>query len=298
MAVYGVSVIELPTSSQQLKLALLKEPSGTFLFNEVKEDKNPPEVVLFCLPSTASYVGSEQVHHDTKFLREILWRKKGTVVAVYSIAERNFLGGDENTVLNAIGGDIHARESLAAASLSALGGLDSEVAVQFGPSKQQDVVVLVGSGGREHALAVAIARSPLVSRVICCPGNDGTAAEGGKISNAEGVNVNQDSATVLDIVKRVGAQTVVVGPEDLLFDGLVDQLRTENPDLRVFGPSKAAAQFVGSKVRDYVTFSRVCRQIILNANRFVFVNVFLYRNLSRRVWMSSSALLLAMRIQW
>ena len=83
-------------------------------------------------------------------------------------------------------------------------------------TSQSDTVVLIGSGGREHALAVALAQSPLVKEVIVCPGNGGTQAEGGKISNAVDSNGNliskQDNDTVLELVKRVNAKMVVVGP--------------------------------------------------------------------------------------
>ena len=109
--------------------------------------------------------------------------------------------------------------------------------------------LLLGCGGREHALAVALAKSPLVGSVICCPGNGGTAVEGGKISNASDVNGKQDNATVFALVKRVGAAMVVVGPEAPLVDGLVDEMAVAFPDVRVFGPTKAAAELEASKVR-------------------------------------------------
>jgi phosphoribosylamine-glycine ligase len=89
----------------------------------------------------------------------------------------------------------------------------------------------------------------LVGQVVCCPGNGGTALEGGKISNAEGVNGKQDNDTVIALVKKLDAQMVVVGPEAPLVDGLVDELAKACPNVQVFGPTKAAAELEASKVR-------------------------------------------------
>ena len=189
-----------------------------------------------------------------------------SVVAVYDPATSSFLGGSAETVLASLGGapgggnsdELHvhgveaARGALASAALAALSKLDQEAADQLDPAsstKRKDVVIVVGSGGREHALAVALAKSPLVADVICCPGNGGTAVEGGKIRNAEGVNGKQDNATVISLVKRVGAHMVVVGPEAPLVDGLVDELANECPGVRAFGPTKAGAMLEASKVR-------------------------------------------------
>ena len=117
---------------------------------------------------------------------------------------------------------------------------------------QSDTVVLIGSGGREHALAVALAQSPHIKEVIVCPGNGGTKAEGGKISNAvdsDGKHISkQDNDTVLELVKRVNAKMVVVGPAQPLVDGVVDVLAVECPSVKVFGPSKAGAELEASKV--------------------------------------------------
>lgn len=244
---HGVTTID-PQRSQNFMLALCQAPYRVFLKNDAQENKNPPNILLYCLPSTVTeYLGFSKEASSVR--AKLLENNGSTVIAIYDAASGNFVGGNETTVLNAIGGDTQALESLAAASLSALANLDSLAATQLGPSKRQDVVIVVGSGGREHALAVALAKSPLVGSVICCPGNGGTAVEGGKISNAEGVNGKQDNATVLDLVKRVGAQMVVVGPEAPLVDGLVDEMATVFPNVRVFGPTKAAAQLEASKVR-------------------------------------------------
>ena len=118
-----------------------------------------------------------------------------------------------------------------------------------------DVIVLLGSGGREHALSVSLSSSPLVSKVICLPGNGGTSTEksGGKIINAtspsSGVPItNCDNKTVIELVTRVHADMVVVGPEQPLVDGIVDELQLKCPNVKVFGPTMAGAELEASKV--------------------------------------------------
>ncbi len=101
-------------------------------------------------------------------------------------------------------------------------------------------VLLLGSGGREHALAWKLAASPMLTRLYAAPGNPGIAKE------AELVALDvQDHAAVAAFctAKKIGL--VVVGPEAPLVAGLADDLRAAG--IRVFGPSKAAAQLEGSK---------------------------------------------------
>src|SRR5262245_28091879 len=102
-------------------------------------------------------------------------------------------------------------------------------------------VLVVGSGGREHALCWKIAASPLVGEVLCAPGNAGT----------QGVARNLEvAATDLDGIARLCAREkpdlVVVGPEDPLDQGLADRLRAGGTP--VFGPGRAGARLEGSKV--------------------------------------------------
>jgi phosphoribosylamine---glycine ligase len=102
-------------------------------------------------------------------------------------------------------------------------------------------VLVIGSGGREHALAWKIAASPRVSRVFVAPGNAGTAAE------AENVPIPADDIPgLLKFVQQNSIDLTVVGPEGPLVAGVVDAFQREK--LRIFGPSKAAAQLEGSKV--------------------------------------------------
>lgn len=101
-------------------------------------------------------------------------------------------------------------------------------------------ILLIGSGGREHALAYAIAKSPLTSRLYAAPGNAGIAEE------AELVALDvADHAAVIAFCKEKAIDFVVVGPEGPLVEGIVDDLAAAG--IKAFGPSKAAAQLEGSK---------------------------------------------------
>lgn len=101
-------------------------------------------------------------------------------------------------------------------------------------------VLLIGSGGREHALAWKLSASPLLSKLYCVPGNPGIA------EFAELVDLNvDDHAAVIAFAKDHAIDLVIVGPEAPLVAGLADDLRAH--DIQVFGPSKAAAQLEGSK---------------------------------------------------
>ncbi|PBB27501.1 MULTISPECIES: phosphoribosylamine--glycine ligase [unclassified Mesorhizobium] len=101
-------------------------------------------------------------------------------------------------------------------------------------------VLLLGSGGREHALAWKIAASPLLTKLYAAPGNPGIGAE------AELVKLDiTDHAAVTAFCREKKIDLVVVGPEGPLVAGIADDLRAEN--IRVFGPSKAAARLEGSK---------------------------------------------------
>ncbi|RJF93362.1 phosphoribosylamine--glycine ligase [Sphingomonas cavernae] len=101
-------------------------------------------------------------------------------------------------------------------------------------------VLLLGAGGREHALAWKLAQSPKLTRLFAAPGNPGIAA------HAELVEIDPaDHRAVIDFCIRNSIALVVVGPEAPLVDGLADNLRTMG--IAVFGPNKAAAQLEGSK---------------------------------------------------
>ena len=101
-------------------------------------------------------------------------------------------------------------------------------------------VLLIGSGGREHALASALAKSPLLTKLFIAPGNPGTATCGTNVV----VDVANHQA-VINFCKVMQIGFVVVGPETPLVAGIVDDLAQAG--IKAFGPSKAAAQLEGSK---------------------------------------------------
>src|SRR6476619_1401753 len=103
-------------------------------------------------------------------------------------------------------------------------------------------VLVIGSGGREHALAWKIAQSRRVSEVLVAPGNAGTAAEP-KCRNVAVAPTDIDA--LLALVDRAGVTLTVVGPEGPLVAGVVDRFRAAGH--RIFGPTAAAAQLEGSK---------------------------------------------------
>ncbi len=103
-------------------------------------------------------------------------------------------------------------------------------------------ILIIGSGGREHALAWKVAQSPLADKVFVAPGNAGTALE----NNIENVAIGaEDIPALLEFAKTKQIGLTIVGPEAALVDGIVDAF-TEN-NLKIFGPTKAAAQLEGSK---------------------------------------------------
>src|SRR5262245_21630684 len=101
-------------------------------------------------------------------------------------------------------------------------------------------ILLIGSGGREHALAWKLAQSPSVERLYAAPGNPGIA------SSAELVQLDvANHAAVAAFAKTHGVDLVVIGPEVPLVAGMVDDLTAAG--VTAFGPSRAAAQLEGSK---------------------------------------------------
>ncbi|HTO82560.1 MAG TPA: phosphoribosylamine--glycine ligase, partial [Methylomirabilota bacterium] len=101
-------------------------------------------------------------------------------------------------------------------------------------------ILVVGSGGREHALCWAIAASPLCDKLYCAPGNAGIAEEAACVAVAA-----DDVAGLVELARRERIDFVVVGPETPLVLGLVDRLAEAG--IKAFGPSAAAAALEGSK---------------------------------------------------
>ena len=101
-------------------------------------------------------------------------------------------------------------------------------------------ILVVGGGGREHALVWKLAKSPRVTKIYCAPGNPGI----GEL--AECVNISADNVKALcGFAQEHNIDLTVVGPEKPLTDGIVDYFAARG--LKVFGPSREAAQLEGSK---------------------------------------------------
>lgn len=105
-------------------------------------------------------------------------------------------------------------------------------------------ILVLGSGGREHALAWKIKQSPKCSGLFIAPGNGGTSEVGTNLP----VDINNHEA-IKELIRANAIDLVVIGPEDPLVNGLVDDLKADATfkDLRVIGPVKAGARLEGSK---------------------------------------------------
>ena len=102
-------------------------------------------------------------------------------------------------------------------------------------------VLVVGRGGREHALCWKLKQSKRVTGVFCAPGNAGTAQEGQNVP----LDPN-DFRALAQFARKENIALTVIGPEEPLVNGIVDHFQKEG--LRVFGPRKDAAELEGSKV--------------------------------------------------
>lgn len=102
-------------------------------------------------------------------------------------------------------------------------------------------IAIIGSGGREHAIAATISKSSLINEIFCIPGNAGTS----KIATNVEIDINQFDK-LHKYIKDKSIDLVVVGPEQPLVNGIVDYLEQFN--IKVFGPNKIASQLEGSKI--------------------------------------------------
>ena len=102
-------------------------------------------------------------------------------------------------------------------------------------------VLIIGSGGREHALCFACKKSPKVEKIFCIPGNAGTSLI------AQNVNINiNEFEKIKKFVNENKIELVVIGPEQPLVNGITDYLKKNK--IKVFGPNKIASQLEGSKI--------------------------------------------------
>jgi len=113
-------------------------------------------------------------------------------------------------------------------------------------------ILVIGGGGREHALVWRLKQSPLVEKIWCAPGNGGIAAE------AECVAIDAgDVAAAVALAEKIQPDLTVVGPELPLVNGLTDAFRKRN--WAIVGPSKKAAQLEGSKIfsKEFLTRHKI-----------------------------------------
>ncbi len=123
-------------------------------------------------------------------------------------------------------------------------------------------IAILGSGGREHAIALSIFKSQKVKKIYCLPGNAGTS----EIAENIKIDIN-NFKNVYEFVKNENIKFVIVGPEEPLVNGIVDYL--SNLKIKVFGPNKLASQLEGSKI-----FTKnLCKKFnIPTANFYIFKN--------------------------
>ena len=115
-------------------------------------------------------------------------------------------------------------------------------------------IAILGSGGREHAMAYKISKSPKLKKLYCIPGNAGTSFI------AENVNIEiSDFNEISKFIEKFKIDLVIVGPERPLVDGIVDFLKQKK--IKVFGPNKKVSQLEGSKIFT----KKICKKYKLRA---------------------------------
>ncbi|OQS04642.1 phosphoribosylglycinamide synthetase [Thraustotheca clavata] len=136
---------------------------------------------------------------------------------------------------------VNERKALAQKAFRAFADLDTRADNALQPSNAQHTILLIGSGGREHALAWKLAQSPQAKHVYVAPGNGGTNSD--KISNV--AIAQENHVELIAFCRKNNVTMCVVGPEAPLVVGLADKLNAAG--FPTFGPSAKAAQLEGSK---------------------------------------------------
>ncbi|KAF1362160.1 phosphoribosylamine--glycine ligase [Lizonia empirigonia] len=119
-------------------------------------------------------------------------------------------------------------------------------------------VLLVGNGGREHAISWKLLQSPLIDHIYVCPGNGGTATIDSKVTNVTTVK-DTDFPALVAFAKEKDVNFLIPGPEAPLVAGIVDYFAQHAPSIKAFGPSEAAATMEGSKTfsKDFMKRHRI-----------------------------------------
>jgi len=178
------------------------------------------------------------------------------------------------------------RRELAAKAFLACSERDKRLFEKLTISKR---VLVIGGGGREHAIAVSLAKSEQVGQVLVCPGNGGTGSAGGKISNLTSVSAD-DKDNILSYARQEGIALVVVGPEKPLCDGLVDVL--EAGGVPCFGPSQRASMLEASKAwsKDFMERNGIPTAVYKTFTDFEQAKSFLQSTSLKRVVVKASGL--------
>jgi hypothetical protein len=250
--------------------------------------KQHPKIIVYNLPSSIAEYVSSHCQEEVAYVKSQIYRSQlmlgGNqdnchIIVTYNPNTDSFLGISEQmsnetdidyvrrvtTTINdntnnssSSSRTTSSSSSSIATLLTALSKLEQSVVTELiqptnTTSRSGDIVIVVGNGGREHAIAVSLSKSPHVSQVICYPGNGGTMSEGGKIRNADDSSSTTSTSTamnntaIIEYVKKVNPTLVIIGPEQPLVDGIVDELHIGCPTVRVFGPTQAGAQLEASK---------------------------------------------------
>ena len=146
------------------------------------------------------------------------------------------------------------------------------------------IALIIGGGGREHALAWKIAQAPNVKKVYVAPGNGGTASETKKIENIP----LSDFDELVEFAKKNGVDLTIVGPELPLAQGIVDLFKEHN--LKIFGPSKQAAQLESSKdfAKIFMAKHGIPTDKFDNFNRNIEKNAITFKGAFDRVYSNTS----------
>lgn len=153
-------------------------------------------------------------------------------------------------------------------------------------------VLLIGSGGREHALAWKLAQSAFVSHIFVVPGNGGTAGITQKVQNVPDVPAH-DFSQLLKFAIEQNVNLLVPGPEAPLVKGIVDYFRNNGPaSIACFGPSKAAARMEGSKAfaKDFMRRHNIPTAAYETFNSHVEAKAYLDRHRAMKVVIKASGL--------
>ena len=217
------------------------------------------DLIIFALPRTLSEY--KQNYNYVNEIRNILIENKDEdihtkIIVLYSIELDSMIGWKNN--------EMDILENFQQSSKSLISSLRCSESIKIfaewdfkysnllsNRSLHEKVVLVIGSGGREHAMAVSLAKSIHVSKVLVCPGNGGT-VDCGKISNAPSLN-NIDAIVKYCSNVENHVDLVAIGPEAFLVDGIVNLMKEKCPNVNVFGPSKEAAMLEASKV-GYISY--------------------------------------------